>query len=35
MTKPQQATISESAFEAYRTVTRRKRFLAEIERVVP
>jgi IS5 family transposase len=35
MTKPQQGTLAKSEFEAYRTVTRRERFLAEMERLVP
>jgi transposase, IS5 family len=35
MNKPMQATFSESGFEAYRKTTRRERFLAEMERVVP
>lgn len=35
MTKPMQATFAESGFEAYRKTTRRDRFLAEMDCVVP
>ena len=35
MTKPKQGTFAESGFEAYRKVTRREWFLAEMERFVP
>ena len=34
-TKLQQGTFDDSGFEAYRTVTRRERFLAEMERFLP
>lgn len=35
MKKPTQATFAAAGFEAYRKPTRRERFLAEMERVVP
>jgi len=35
MKEPMQSTFAESGFEAYRKLTRRERFLGEMERVVP
>lgn len=35
MKKPRQATFAESGFERCRKVTRREKFLAEMDRVVP
>ena len=35
MNKPRQATFAESGFEVYRKPTRREKFLADMERVVP
>jgi IS5 family transposase len=35
MNKPTQTTFAAAGFEAYRKVTRRERFLAEMDRVVP
>jgi transposase, IS5 family len=35
MNKPRQATLAPVGFDAHRKTTRRERFLAEMERVMP